>query len=920
MNADEARAELLELERFYASLSAQNLLGEHVCCAAQPESPNGSPETLVEEGVSAAARITASWGDAVLEAIGERSTEFEIRSALERVRIDASEFAREIEQTILRGLMLGALDSLWEREHDEELAPATFAERRPPGIVHLPGETAIAEFEARNVLPPAAFRALQDGAKRQAFTVAGMAKEELLNVTKAELVRQLREGQGRRPGTPGSTPRGADLRDFQRFARKRLETAGWTPDNPSHVETIFRTNSMSAVASGRRTEMSQPAVLAALPYWQIRGVTDARQRETHKRAHGIVLPANHPFWKLAYPPFGFNCRCRVIARTKAWLSRNGVTEGPVPVGLPDPGFESGTSQLISVPPAALAPPPAPQRPPVPVRPPVPARPVPPAIDLPTPSLGPPAPPIQLPPIALPPVAAPATYAEFTAAAIEVEAIELKHLHAVSEKGFGRALTPQEYQALVSPTTFDPGHRLDDFRISADRSTIDLKARIVDREGNYVATVQRDYKLEKDGTMVVHHGYLRVDKAHKGTGIGSRVLLNNLEQYEKLGVKKIKLEAAWDGQYVWARAGFDTNATQLARLKTEFKRAYPHIPASAVDALPRARDLALLEVEGKQVGKEFLIARGKTDADLIPMSAPVAPGDAKYEQLKDYFRKSAAKRDQVVDHFAKAAAEAEAQRQLEAARAALQQAATAERRAALPGRFNAALERTASGQLANGAEARVALRDLVRETVPRARDTVLGEMAVSGEDVAVRNFEAMFEPGTGRVVYSPDVVDRARRAMQRISAGPIKSLTPEIRRELDGLRVMVHEEVHSLSGNDLFDVTPHSVVVEEIGTELTARRVMRQLVPKLKLSDAGMAYSSEISAIRYRLQKLKGIGQEEALELMAQAHERAALVRTSGSGAEGVSEWLRELGLTAEQREQMLTELAKVQSRMIGGVK
>jgi hypothetical protein len=249
---------------------------------------------------------------------------------------------------------------------------------------------------------------------------------------------------------------------------------------------------------------------------------------------------------------------------------------------------------------------------------------------------------------------------------------------------------------------------------------------------------------------------------------------------------------------------------------------------------------------------------------------------------------------------------------------MQQAATAERRAALPGRFNAALERTASGQLANGAEARLALRDLVRETVPRARDAVLGDMAVSGADVAVHGFEAMFEPGTAKVTYAPDVVDRARRAMKRISSGPIKTLTPEIRRELDGLRIMVHEEVHSLSGSNLHDVTPHSVVVEEIGTELTARRVMRQLVPKLKLSDAGMAYSGEINAIRYRLQKLKGIGSEEALELMAQAHERAALLRTSGTGAEGVSEWVRELGLTAEQKEQMLTELAKVQARMFGG--
>jgi hypothetical protein len=81
-------------------------------------------------------------------------------------------------------------------------------------------------------------------------------------------------------------------------------------------------------------------VLRLRPYWQIRGTNDSRQRPTHKRAQNTILSADNPFWRRAYPPFGYCCRCRTIARSKRWVDSHG---GPtrVPEGLPDPGFDSG---------------------------------------------------------------------------------------------------------------------------------------------------------------------------------------------------------------------------------------------------------------------------------------------------------------------------------------------------------------------------------------------------------------------------------------------------------------------------------------------------------------------------------------------------------------------------------------------------
>lgn len=399
MNAAVALAELEELDRFLSALTAQQALGEHICCAAQPSTVNGSPETLVEVGVEAGAHASGKWAAAIVAALEGRGTEFEIRAALGRVaaELDTDAFAADAEEAILRGAMLGALDSVWERENAEDVAPARFATQGELQFTHVPFEHAVELFEKRKVLPPAAFNALKDGAKRRAFTVAGLAKQELLDATHAELVRQLRE-------SVHQDNRGANLRDFQRFAKERLEKAGWTPANPSHVETIFRTNAVSAYSAGRVVEMRQPKVLQALPYWQILTVKDARQRPTHRAADRIVLPADHPFWRMAYPPFGYNCRCRVCARSKAYLEANGLTVGPPPQNLPDPGFESGIHTLIQVP-AQLLEQPKPPPPPAPVAQPAPLQAMPLA----------PSPQMQLPfqtaPAPLPPPKLPAPPAE-----------------------------------------------------------------------------------------------------------------------------------------------------------------------------------------------------------------------------------------------------------------------------------------------------------------------------------------------------------------------------------------------------------------------------------------------------------------------------------------------------------------------------
>lgn len=325
------------LEQYYAGLAARGWYGERVCCAVQPATVHGSPDTILAEKLQEGAQVIGSWAARLVESVHGLSTDWEIRAALERAaeEIDPTPLVDLLTETMVRAAMLGALDAQWEHETGEELEVTKFRTERP--FTKLPRDEAVRFWESRKVLPPELFEQLTEGLKIRAFSFAGAATEELLATAHAELGRQLREG--------------ANLETFGQFAQERLESAGWTPASPTHVETIFRTNLGTAYASGRYAEMTQPDVLAALPYWQIRTVRDARQRPSHGRAHDIILPADHPFWLKAYPPFGYNCRCRVIARTKAWVDRNNARIGPVPRDLPDPGFDSGVAGLVGVRPA-----------------------------------------------------------------------------------------------------------------------------------------------------------------------------------------------------------------------------------------------------------------------------------------------------------------------------------------------------------------------------------------------------------------------------------------------------------------------------------------------------------------------------------------------------------------------------------------
>ena len=79
--------------------------------------------------------------------------------------------------------------------------------------------------------------------------------------------------------------------------------------SPYKLRTIFETNLRTSYAAGRWERIERLA--PRLPWLRYSAVLDDRTRPEHAAWHGVILPADHPFWTTHYPPNGWGCRCLV---------------------------------------------------------------------------------------------------------------------------------------------------------------------------------------------------------------------------------------------------------------------------------------------------------------------------------------------------------------------------------------------------------------------------------------------------------------------------------------------------------------------------------------------------------------------------------------------------------------------------------
>jgi SPP1 gp7 family putative phage head morphogenesis protein len=186
-------------------------------------------------------------------------------------------------------------------------------------------EEAVEFFETKVKLTPEQFTRLEAKARAMAFTVAGVAEEDLLGEIFTGLNTALKTG--------------TTFRDFQAGVDQLFTRAGFEGPNPHHLATVFNTNLQSAYQAGRYQRMSE--VAGDRPYWQYSAVMDSGTRPAHAAQDGKVYPANHAYWSRWFPPNGFNCRCTAISLSEDQVKQRGLkVESQMPANFePDQGWD-----------------------------------------------------------------------------------------------------------------------------------------------------------------------------------------------------------------------------------------------------------------------------------------------------------------------------------------------------------------------------------------------------------------------------------------------------------------------------------------------------------------------------------------------------------------------------------------------------
>jgi SPP1 gp7 family putative phage head morphogenesis protein len=175
-------------------------------------------------------------------------------------------------------------------------------------------DEAIRRFRKRKPITDPEFRKLTEVERERAFWCAGVAQMQPLQEIWDAIDRAIEDG--------------TTLEDFKDEVGLRL-TEAWGGEDAPRLETVFRTNIMTAMNAGRHDVLSDPVVREARPYLRFDGVDDNRTCEICAPLEGVVKPADDPFWKTRTPPLHHSCRDQLSALSKEEAHDEGITHGVV---------------------------------------------------------------------------------------------------------------------------------------------------------------------------------------------------------------------------------------------------------------------------------------------------------------------------------------------------------------------------------------------------------------------------------------------------------------------------------------------------------------------------------------------------------------------------------------------------------------
>lgn len=192
-------------------------------------------------------------------------------------------------------------------------------------LFNLPPERAVAYLEAKGLQLTGPYWELDGPEHSRVFTVANLAKLDVL----ADI----------REAVQGALEGGQTERWFRAQLIDVLRKKGWwgpavqvDPDTGEarivqqgslrRLQTIYRTNLQSAYMAGRHRQALEQADRA--PFAQYLAVRDSRTRPSHAALHGKVFRLDSPEWSVISPPSGYSCRCRARYMSQDELDERGL--------------------------------------------------------------------------------------------------------------------------------------------------------------------------------------------------------------------------------------------------------------------------------------------------------------------------------------------------------------------------------------------------------------------------------------------------------------------------------------------------------------------------------------------------------------------------------------------------------------------
>lgn len=242
---------------------------------------------------------------------------------------------------LLHGLLvtgnLAGRATLFEQAREQTKRALAFAEGDlPEGFDFEPLDPADAlrYFRQRVPVSDSAFRALNATMKTLAFRIAGVEDAALIEAVNTKLEAAVK----------GELTLGEFLRD----APTIFEAYGITETSPHHLETMFRTNTLTALNAGKWDEAQDEDLQDLFPLYRYSAILDDRSRPQHAAMHGHTAPIDDAFWSTWWPPNGFNCRCTAVPLSTVYVRKHRITASrrPSPTVQPDPGFRTNPKAAL----------------------------------------------------------------------------------------------------------------------------------------------------------------------------------------------------------------------------------------------------------------------------------------------------------------------------------------------------------------------------------------------------------------------------------------------------------------------------------------------------------------------------------------------------------------------------------------------